>query len=71
MTDPHPNPDRFVGRAASFDHGGRRLVGIVETQRYTGRTVRGEIPDYDVTIRGASGAAVTVSLVESRLSVTG
>lgn len=63
--DPHPRKNRFVGLAVSFDHAGRRLVGTVESQRYIGRTVRGDIPDYTLSIRGASGARVEASLVES------
>lgn len=65
-----PNPHRWIGRAISFDDpaGGippRRLVGIVDAARYVGRTKRGAIPDYELTIRGQSGKTVTVSLVES------
>jgi hypothetical protein len=70
--DPHPKPNRFLGRRVSFDYeaGGRvsRLIGVVEAQRYTGRTDRGQIPDYELSIRGSSGKAVTVSLVESYAS---
>lgn len=67
--DPHPTPARFVGRRISFDHdvGGRtaRFVGIVEAQRYIGRTQRGDIPDYELQVRGSSGHALKISLVES------
>jgi hypothetical protein len=71
LTDPHPaGPGRFLGLAASFTHptNGKRLRGIVCASRYVGPTARGAIPDYDVTLRGASGSTVTVSLVESQLS---
>lgn len=69
--DAHPaGAARFVGRPVSFDdiHGGRaerRLVGMVDHARYVGRTKRGAIPDYELTVRGASGKTVTVSLVEN------
>jgi hypothetical protein len=67
--DPHPaGAGRFLGLAASFTHQGKRLRGIVCAARYIGPTTRGAIPDYEVTLRGASGATVTVSLVESQLS---
>lgn len=71
LTDPHPaGPGRFLGLAASFTHpsNGKRLRGIVCASRYIGPTARGAIPDYEVTIRGASGSTITVSLVESQLS---
>lgn len=68
--DPHPNHSRFVGRPVSFNHpigqpDAHRLVGMVEAQRYVGRTVRGGIPDYELEIRGRSGKVIRVSLVES------
>jgi hypothetical protein len=65
--DPYAHqPQRFVGRSISFDHQGKRLVGVVEQQVYAGRTLRGSIPDYALSIRGGSGALLTgVSLVES------
>jgi hypothetical protein len=69
LTDPHPaGAGRFLGLAASFTHEGRRKRGIICAARYVGPTARGALPDYEVTLRGASGATVTVSLVESQLS---
>lgn len=68
-TDPHPGgPQRFVGRSCSFDYNGKRLRGYCSAALYAGRTERGAIPDYTITIRGQTGATVTVSLVESRAS---
>lgn len=70
--DPHPaGPARWIGMRASFNYGEppRRLVGIVEASRYIGRTQRGAIPDYELTVRGTSGKTVTVSLVESYASL--
>jgi hypothetical protein len=75
-TDPHPDgPTRFLGRTVSFDDPAagatsRRLVGVVDAARYIGRTSRGSIPDYRLTVRGKSGRQVEVSLVESRASIT-
>jgi len=69
--DPHPaGAQRFVGRTVRFDYaaaGGatRELTGRVENAAYVGRTKRGAIPDYILVIRGKSGRAVEVSLVES------
>lgn len=71
MTDADPyadHPNRWVGRVARFDYDGKRLVGTVTAQRYSGRTERGNLPDYALTIRGSSGATLVVSLVESRAS---
>jgi hypothetical protein len=74
--DPHPaGAQRFIGRAVSFDHpvgepAPKRLCGVVESARYIGRTARGQIPDYEIVIRGKSGAALTTSLVESKSSLT-
>lgn len=74
LTDPHETPNRFVGKPCSFDHSVsgepiRRLVGVIEAQAYVGLTQRGGIPDYALTVRGASGRAVAVSLVEDRVSI--
>lgn len=63
--DPHPNPRRFVGLTARFDHGGRRLVGTVKAQRYIGRTARGAIPNHEITVVGATGRELKVDMVES------
>jgi hypothetical protein len=69
LTDPHPTKDRFIGRTVSFDYlfGGtvRRLVGTVEKQTFIGYTEHGHIPDYHLIVRGNSGKAVTISLVEN------
>ena len=69
LIDPHPTKDRFVGRTVSFDYlvGGtiRRLVGTVEKQTFIGYTEQGHIPDYNLIVRGNSGKAVTISLVEN------
>ncbi len=64
------NPTALIGRSVSFDHPhtpGVTLVGVVTEAKDNGRTVRGDIPDLLVTVRGASGATVTVSYVESHM----
>jgi len=72
--DPHPKgAARFLGRACSFNasRGGsvERLVGVIDGAQYIGRTERGQIPDYRLTIRGHSGATLTVpSMVEAYTS---
>lgn len=71
--DPYASePSRWIGRSARFLPVGKthgpQLVGIVTAQRYTGRTAKGDIPDYALECRGASGKVVTVSLVENRVS---
>ena len=65
----HDQPARFVGKRVTFDHAGKRLVGLIEAQVYAGRTVRGAIPDYRLTVRGDSGRTLEISLVESYASV--
>lgn len=43
---------------------GKVLVGIIDAARYLGKTERGAIPNYSLTVRGASGKTVEVNLVE-------
>lgn len=45
-----------------------RLSGTVTSHNYAGRTKRGNIPDYTLTIVGKSGKTLTVSMVESHAS---
>lgn len=59
-------PKKWVGRVVRFDHLGQRLTGTVIAHAYAGRTPRGNLPDYTLTIRGQSGRTLDVSLVESR-----
>ena len=63
-------PSQLIGRPCSFDHQGKKLVGTVIEAKDNGVTARGAIPDLLVTIRGQSGATVTVSLVESYMTLT-
>ena len=67
-TDPHPDgAARFVGRPVSFTgDNGKRYKGIVKAATFAGFTVRGAIPDALLSVQGASGGIVQVSLVESR-----
>ena len=64
--EPPPFPARrFVGLGCNFTLKGRELYGTVKNAAYIGRTNRGLIPDYLLTIQGRSGQTVEVSLVES------
>lgn len=61
--DPEPSiAASFVGSTVAFDHAGKRLVGVVEAKRWVGYTQRGHIPNYELTVRGASGKAMTVDM---------
>ena len=61
---PEPSPRRlFVGQFVSFDlrrAGGSvtREKGEVTNQKWLGLTKRGEIPEWELTIRGLSGQSV-------------
>lgn len=61
-------PD-LVGLKCTFDHGGKRVTGIITAAADNGLTARGQIPDFLVTVRGQSGATVKVSLVETHMSL--
>lgn len=68
--DPHPAPDRFIGKTCSFDgSAGRRLSGLVLAQMFIGLTDRGKIPNYRLTVQGSSGKTVEVDLVEQHVSL--
>ncbi len=62
-TQPHDGR-KWIGLPVAFDHEGKRLVGTVTDVRWTGYTVRGAIPDWELTVRGKSGAVLKVSVVE-------
>lgn len=67
--------NELIGRSVSFDHPdapdvGVRLVGVVTAAKDNGKTARGAIPDFLVTVRGASGATKTVSFVETYMRIT-
>jgi hypothetical protein len=69
--DPYANqPKKWIGCTAQFLHQGQSLVGIVTAQRFTGRTIKGNIPDYALTIRGKSGKTLEISLVENKATLT-
>ena len=64
--DPHADrPTQFIGQTARFIHQGRTLSGTVIAQEYNGRRGPSKLPDYNLTIRGASGAMMTVSMFET------
>lgn len=63
----------LTGKSVSFDHPetpGVRLSGIVIEAKQSGPTPRGKIPDFLVSVRGKSGAVVTVSYVETYMKET-
>jgi len=71
--DPYANqPQRFIGCTVRFlpvgQCHGAGLVGIVTAQRFNGRTIKGDLPDYELSVRGNSGKVITISLVENRAS---
>ncbi len=71
--DPYASePNRWVGRTARFlplgQSHGPQLVGIVTAQKWAGFTAKGDLPDYELSVRGSSGKVIPVSLVENRVS---
>lgn len=68
--DPKPQEARWIGQRCSFEGelggpmAGKVLVGIVESARYLGLTERGQIPNFSLLIRGSSGKAIEVNMVE-------
>ncbi len=65
------NPADLVGLQCTFDRGGKRLTGIVTDAKPAEPYGPGKIPDFLVSVRGASGQTVTVSLVETYMSFPG
>lgn len=57
----------LIGKPASFDYQGTRLVGTIVATKDAGLTERGAIPDAQVTLRGESGKELTVSMVDAHL----
>lgn len=56
---------KYIGKRVTFDFDKKRMVGLCEKAIWNGYTKRGNIPDFIITIRGNSGKAIEVSLVES------
>lgn len=65
MTD----PDDLLGLEASFDLNGRRVVGIITAAEKAAPFGPGKVPDFRVTVRGATGQQVQVSMVETYMSL--
>jgi len=59
----------LIGRAVSFDHEGKRLVGTITEASDAGLSQPGNIPDAVVVIRGQSGKTISVSVVSSNLQL--
>lgn len=64
--DPHAErPTQWMGRTVHFVHQGKTLSGLVIAQEYNGRRGPSKIADYNLTVRGASGAKLTVSMFDT------
>ena len=63
-------PADVINRRVSFDHQGKRLVGVVPAAKDNGKTARGAIPDLLVTVQGGSGSMLIVSFVETYMRIT-
>ena len=55
--------DFLLGKYAIVKYKGRWYYGTIQNAKYIGRTERGNIPDFEVTIRGKRNSK-TMSLVE-------
>lgn len=67
--DPYADePKRWIGRRCHFLKDGKELIGVVTAQKWAGRTARGALPDYTLTVRGNSGRTMEISLVENKAS---
>lgn len=71
--DPYASePKKWVGKTARFLPTGKahgtQMVGIVTAQKWVGRTVKGCIPDYELSVRGQSGKVIQISMVENRVT---
>jgi len=64
------NPKAMIGKPCCFQYSGKELVGIIVDAVEAPPYGPGEIPDALVTVRGASGRQLTVSLVETYLKTT-
>lgn len=60
----------YIGKAVTFyPASGKRTAGVVVEAKDNGRTARGDIPDLFMTIRGSTGATITVSQVEQHVQI--
>lgn len=68
--DPKSQEARWIGQRCSFEGelggpmAGKTLVGIVESATCIGKTGRGDIPNFKLTVRGYSGKLLEVNMVE-------
>jgi hypothetical protein len=67
-----PHPHNFVGMVVSFDlrrAGGliTREKGEVLEQKWLGLTERGQIPEYELLIRGKTGKTVLARVTEDHV----
>lgn len=66
---PDPRPGYWLEKAVSFDHESKKLVGVIVSQRYVGLNPRGDIPDWLVKIKGASGKILEVSFCDAYVTL--
>jgi len=52
-----------------IEKGDTKLSGVVVRQRYLGRRGEGLIPDFEIEVRGESGAVVKIGLLENNFQV--
>lgn len=70
MTHESKQAAKWIGKRCSFNSelggpmAGKVLVGIVDAAKYIGKTERGRIPNYSLSVRGQSGKTLEVNLVE-------
>ena len=49
--------------------GQSKVSGIVADQRYIGRRGVGQIPDYQITVRGNSGTIIKIDLLDNNFQL--
>lgn len=59
----------LVGISCSFDHEGKRLTGVITEAKPAEPWGKSRIPDFTVSVRGQSGRTLTVSMVESYMTL--
>lgn len=58
-----------IGEDGCIQKGNTKLSGIVVTQRYLGQMGDSLIPDFEIEVRGASGATLKIKLLDNKFQV--
>lgn len=58
-----------IGADGCIEKGDTKLSGIVIDQKYLGQVGSGLIPDFEINVRGASGAVLKIKLLDNRFQV--